>query len=372
MIALWNRLKDMFHRSGDQLPETLPERQPAGEMLDAATFQPDWHLAAMALAEEVRPWLESTNPDRNHRVLIGPPGCDVSAVMHALSQKQGLLTFGPPTSEAILGESAGAGWAALDDSSHSGVLVIPQLARCYLRHANGLTLVRRLLEQIVASPHRVLVGCDSWAWAFLNRAVGIDDLLGEPLTFAPFDGNRLDSWFRSNCQVADYEFRQIGSEKSLFPELPKSNHEDTSSWSGSPFIQNLAAYSRGNPAVALAFWRAGLRRGEPELNESADSIRDRESVLWVVPPSQLTPRISNEVDRVHRFVLHSLLLHGGITLSSLQLILPFDRAEVVRRVASLQRWGLLEEQDQVMQVRLMAYPFVRQNLLEEGLLTDAL
>lgn len=370
MIALWKRLKIMLRRSDDQPPETLPERHAEGEVLDAATLQPNWRLAAMALAEELRPWLEGREPDRNHRVLIGPPGCDVSTVLHAISQQQKLLTFGPLTSEAILGKSAGAGWAALADSSLSGVLVIPQLARCYLRHANGLSLIRRLLEQIVASPHRVLVGCDSWAWAFLHRAIGIEDLLGEPLTFAPFDGARLDSWLRSNGQVADYEFRQVGSEKSLFPEPPKSDHEDASSWSGSPFIQRLAAYSRGNPGVALAFWRAGLRRGEPESKESADSARDRESVLWVVPPSQLTPRISDEVDRVHRFVLHSLLLHGGMTLSSLQLILPFDRADIVRRVTSLQRWGLLEARDEIMQVRLLAYPIVRQNLLDEGFLTD--
>ena len=373
VIAVWNRLKGMLYRSGDSSPEALPERLPLEEVVNAASLEPDWHHAALALAEELDPWIESQNPDRRHRVLIGPPGCDVAAVLHAISQQRAFLAFDPPISEAILGQSAGVGWSSLDDSSPSGVLVIPQLAHCYLRHASGLTLIRRLLEQIVASRHHVLVGCDSWAWAFLQRAVGIEDLLGEPLTFAPFDGNRLDSWFRSRVQVADYEFRQIGSDKSLFLEPPKSSDGDNSpsSWSGTPFIQNLAACARGNPAVAQAFWRAGLRRGEPESDESVGLASDHDLVLRVVSPSQLTPRIPDEVDRVHRFVLHALLLHGGMTLSSLQLILPFDRADIVRRVTSLHRWGLLEDKDDIVQVRLVAYPTVRQNLLDEGFLTDA-
>lgn len=39
-----------------------------------------------------------------------------------------------------------------------------------MRHAGGLTLVRRLLERAVSGQlGRGLIGCDSWAWAYLQK-----------------------------------------------------------------------------------------------------------------------------------------------------------------------------------------------------------
>ena len=130
--------------------------------------------------------------------------------------------------------------------------------------------------------------------------------------------------------------------------------------------------AHGNPGVARANWNACLRTYNRNSKASPSFDRKSESVLWVVSPDKLTPpQFPINSDRIHRYVLHSLLLHGGLSLASLLAILPFSRDEIYRHVSELRRTHILDEQDSVLRVNLLAYPIVRRDLQSEGFLTDA-
>ena len=94
----------------------------------------------------------------------------------------------PPPYEAVL--SGDDRWLA-DLGEPGGPWVLPELERCFLRHAAGLSLVRKVLER-AASGHLAagLIGCDSWAWAYLQRAAADPRA---PVRFRPVFGDAYAS-----------------------------------------------------------------------------------------------------------------------------------------------------------------------------------
>ncbi|HXV59976.1 MAG TPA: hypothetical protein VEK15_04725 [Vicinamibacteria bacterium] len=373
---LWTSLRDAFHRPNQKASsEEVQLDRPPVDRLRSVTPDPDWKPAADLLAAELGDdWFDNRRPARPLQVLIGPPGCDVAEVLEVLAQKRQLNVLTAPSPEVLL-EASYSNLSELHavQESIDEILVIPHLERWYLRHQDGLSVVRTLVQRLNQNGRRVLVGCDSWAWAFLQHAIGVQDRLGAPITLASFDPARLDAWFRSTFDTSEYEFRQSGDGESVFPELDNTDKTDTERprREKSMTIRSLAATARGNPGVALALWRASLRTRDTgqEPDPSAQTSRP---VLWVVSPAQFAlPELPVDADRVDRFVLHSVLLHGGLSLSSLVTLLPFSCEQVQRSVSLMRRVGMIEEQMGRLCVTLTAYPLVRRDLLSGGLLTDS-
>ena len=84
-------------------------------------------------------------------------------------------------SSAELMEGTAKLWPALQEPG-DGILVIPRLERCFLRHHRGLRLMRLLIETVWGTPRRLIIGCDAWAWKYLCQAVEIDALCPKALT----------------------------------------------------------------------------------------------------------------------------------------------------------------------------------------------
>ncbi|WP_442510707.1 hypothetical protein SH528x_002347 [Novipirellula sp. SH528] len=383
---VWNWVKHSVRSpSSPAIDEMSQWDRPADELLKSVSHAPDWSDAASELANKLGDdWFKSEQPTLLIQPLVGPPGCDISGVLQTLAKQRRLRTLAAPDPKSIL-ESAnqlettpsGDSAANAGDESSGEILVVPHLEKWYLRHEDGLTLVRQLVEQLITRRNRVLIGCDSWAWTFLQHAVGIEDILGPPLTLAPLDEARLDTWLRRTLPVGQIEFRRTSNEQPIFPELTEagngSENEKAKPANGrSDILTSLAVVAHGNPGVARAKWNACLRTYNPNSDESPSVARKTESVLWVVSPDKLTPpQFPVDSDRMHRFVLHAVLLHGGLSLASLLAILPFSRDEIYRRVRELCRAHFLDEQDDVLRVNLVAYPIVRRDLQSEGFLTDA-
>ncbi len=346
----------------------------SSKSLEAASRVPDWHAAAQTLAQHLGEWLGSSQASGSGaRALVGPAGCGVPAMLHTLAEVEQLKILAPPSSESLMGnvECHDAVLNSLD-KSESEVLIIPQLERFYLRHTNGLELIRRLTERLL-SRRRVLIGCNSWAWAFLDKAIGVEDLLGNPLALTPYDDQRLDAWFRSNYDLSQVEFRQSHNNEPVFPPCPdQDTREGEQSHKTSDLIKSLAAHARGNLGVALALWRQGLRTHDPESDASGPAEAAARSVYWVVSPSEFElPGLASELDDLHRFVLHALLLHAGLSLPTLMSLLPFPHEDVCGHVRELRHAGLISEQNGLDHVTLTAYPLVREHLVGEGFLSDA-
>ncbi len=372
---LWKSLQCMFQQTKHKVANEVPTYdRPALDLLESIVPDPDWNQAAGHLADALgEDWFQRGQTGHRLCSYVGPPGCEIGAALHALAEQRGLRVLSAPTPESLLeASSSNASALALLDQADQ-VWVIPHLEAWYLRHEDGLNLIRRLLERLISTNSRALIGCDSWAWAFLQRALGIEATLGQPQTLAACEAERLDAWFRANVDLGGYEFRQSGKDEPIFPEPAAADHERVDDERAdspdqvSALIRSLAAKSRGNLSVALALWRASLRTCDTEKDVAP--AKNAGSVLWVDPHA--TTRLDIDLDQLHRFVLHYVLLHGGLSLGLLVKLLPQPVHDLHSRVSELRQAGILAENGDQLHVTLATYPLIRRNLDSEGFLTDA-
>lgn len=375
VLRMWRWLRRLFHDSAASNPpdETQWDR-PSAEKLRSLSPDPDWSAAAHNLAASLGcDWFQQPHPDRSVSVFVGAPGCGIAETMQLLAQQRKLTILAAPLPESLL-ESQSSNISALQafDDATTDFLVIPNLEGWFLRHESGLNVIQELVGRLTKSPKQVLIGCDSWAWAFLNHVIGIQDILGEPKTLAPFDAIRLDAWFRTEFDRENYEFRQSDDDEPIFPKCSEKHASKPSPRELSALIRSLAARARGNPSVALELWRSSLRTSNSNNKNGTSTSAEFSTALWVVAPSEFSPlQLPSEKDRLYRFILHAVLIHGGLALSWLLELLPFASDEIRCRVSVLCRAGILEELDGKLRVCFTAYPQVRKDLADEGFLTDA-
>ena len=142
------------------------------------------------------PWLADGEPEEPTRLIVYPPGNDALfirewaerknlRILNAPDRKTG---FGPLT-EGVLSQA------------ESSTVVIPELQHWYLRDVGSLESARDLLVRVCESENRVVLGCDSWAWQFLIKAVEAHHLLPAAAVVQSFDAGRLQTWFRQ--MIAD-------------------------------------------------------------------------------------------------------------------------------------------------------------------------
>jgi hypothetical protein len=140
-------------------------------------------------------------------------------------------------------------------------------------------------------------------------------------------------------------------------------------------MNQLAAHTFGIPGVAISLWRRALRQ-EPDRAAAdkapEDTCQGLETTLWVLPWDKLThPSLTAPVSSETSIVLHTLLLHNGLSQEVLAEILPFSTHGVTRAVWSLKDADLIEKADGRWNVSPGGYPMVRRYLNGEGYLTDS-
>lgn len=349
-------------------------RDCSADELDTFFIDIDWNLAARVLSADLKERMENNLADAQPLLaVVAPPGCGIADILESVAREQQLtILAAPPASELLGDENAHSHFLQSLDACNDQTLVVPQLERFFLRHEAGLALVRIVVERLM-SRRRVLIGCDSWAWTFLQHAIGIEDLLGSPLTLAPFHAPRLDAWFRDSYDLRNIEFRQRRNDEPVFIEqtADSKSHPEECKPETSLLIKSLAARARGNLGVAQALWRSSLRICDPESDGGEPAMESSRSTLRVLSPSELElPKLANGADPLHRFILHAILLHAGLSVATLDSLLPFSREDICRRMNELRASGLVQERNGLFQVSLAAYPDVRQDLCGEGFLVD--
>lgn len=234
-------------------------------------------------------------------------------------------------------------------------------------------MIRRFLDQAYSGElGHGIIGCDSWAWAFVSQVW--HGWLPIALTLQAFDRQRLINYIHSLTDLSTGEpvsFRQ--SDKGQYV-LPSPNQEDVSNET-SNFLQLLAAYSRGIFGIAWEGWLASLKtEPQEEVAEQAESedqtIPSR--TVWVTPWDQLElPTLPNRAGLDEAFVLHTMLLHNGLAFEQLEQLLPLSPNQGKETLLRLKDGGLVAKHDHVWQVSPLGYPAVRRYLKEIGYLVDS-
>lgn len=341
------------------------------ERLQQVAPAPDWRDAVASLDGALEGWLTDERSDRFMVFLIGPPHGGCADILRRWAEQHQWRVLDPPAPEQILsGDPAWPGSPMADDRPW----VLPCLERIYLRHATGLGLVRHFLQQACRSAlGRGIIGCDSWAWAFLRR-IWPPGRRALALTLQSFDQERLTVYFQRLAGIPERQlllFRQSNNGAYVLPPPAGIFDEPVTR---SDFLRRLAAHSRGIPGVARAIWRASLRT-RPATDMTGETGTDDRNppckTIWIAPWDQIEkPALPGNAGRDQAFVLHALLLHGGLTVELLGCVLPLAPHHVVETLALLQDAGLVEQAGEVWRVTPIGYPAVRGFLEDNRYFSD--
>lgn len=357
------------------------------QLRDQVAPEPDWCDRLAALDKVLQSGLAANAP---RQIVVGAPYSGSAAVLAHWAKAQGINPVEPPPPETLL--QGNTDWFERLADANQNPLVITHLERCYLRHHDGLRPIRQLLDWLGKRQGACVLGCSSWSWTYLSKTLHVATLFPAPWVLKALDGQRLEQWFirlaasRGENRLV---FRQSDAGDVIMRFLPVS--ESTGDASSAPrdispgedepqpsrTLVDLAAHGRGNPGVALALWRHGLRLA-PDEEDSRQATAESSTTapsrtVWVKPWSKLIlPTPAETPDRDTLQLLHVLLLHDGLSAPLLTELLPLSPFEVMRRLRRLERDGLLAASDERWRVTPLGYPVVRQALLLEGYPVDDL
>lgn len=362
--GLWNRLIRQDETRGRK--ETAHE-YPRETSLQLSVAAPNWQEAVPALDQALQDWLARGRENTPLKLILAAPASGVRQIVSLWARSKNLRVLEPPEARQLLA-GKNDGLRELDIEEVTPWL-IPGLEDWYLRHGNGLELVRQLLDRLAARRGLTLVCCDTWAWAYLAKTVQADVILPPPLVLAPFDRERLGYWFRALTRLngdCPAEFRQAGGSKYVLPPVTTKGVPEMSD-----FLGRLAAYSRGIPGVGRALWQHGLKSAgifcpEREITPGSTTVRLR-------PWQELDfPKVPSRHPGNQAFVLHTLLLHRGAATRLLPDLLPTLTSQLRRDLHELEVAGLVVQEQEVWRVTPLGYPAVRTFLEVEGYLVDVL
>jgi hypothetical protein len=364
----WVSLKRLFGRGKrDGNTPAKAEADLSGlprERLDTLVRPLDWDAGA----EVLRQTLARDARRLPVSFLIGPPGGGVADLLRALAARQDARRIEPPSFDDLL--AGGTAWLdAWTGDAQSWVL--PHLEHCWLRHPAGLESVRALLARAsIGDLGRGVIGCDSWAWAYLRHVAPMP--VAGVLTVQAFDSQRLARLLRSLAAV-DADRRLHFCNARTGKRIIAVNDEDDGD--GGLDMQNLAAQAGGNPAIARALWRARLRsephgdeNGEsPQQDEPPQGERDTE-IVWVSGlRDELELELPDSLREDAALVLHTLLLHNGLPAWMLAALLPLHRFRVQTILPQLSAAEIVERDvDDRWRVTATGYAPVRAFLRERG------
>jgi hypothetical protein len=369
-VAAWGSFTQFFRSTHkeDMVPVKQEDalRSLPGMLLEHLVGHIDWRKASVALDTALS--AQGEDAASGVQFLIGQPHCGHAEMVVDWAARHDAQIIEPPSYEALL--ASNGRWCAVWPAQGQA-WALPALERWFLRSATGLALVRKLLEEIVSGrAGRGLVGCDSWAWTYLQRISSLP--LPVALTLQAFDGPRLS---RLLAQLAD----SGGQGPLLFRNARSGQTTLTVPYDGdaaSDEVVQLAAHCRGNVGVARCYWRHRLRAvsdSAEALNEGGSGAAEKTDpdaeVIWV-SATQPEPALPIEADEDVALVLHALLLHNGLRADVLTRVLPLPRHLCMAIVLRLQRLSLLEEYEGCWRVTALGYELVRRWLRGRGFLID--
>jgi hypothetical protein len=366
----WAAFKHLFRHDDDEMLTAVKKEADLRALSEIQLAHlappPDWRAAALALDVALHDRHRATPPNGPVSFVIGQPHAGHDDIVKCWGEMHQAIPIAPPSPADIL---TGNGqwldnWPATDQ-----LWVLPNLEHCYLRHTHGLALVRQLLEGAESGRlGRGIIGCDSWAWAYLQRIWPVPK--PEALTLQAFDGDRLSRLFAS-LEVSrpgrHIRFRNAENGKGIL-SVPAAEDESAV---GAEIIQ-LAAHCRGNVGTAQHYWRERLR-AEPEAEVSeSDSAADQapgEESVWVTV-SLPEPVLPTAIDEDAVLMLHALLLHGGLPEALLPELLPYPATRCMAVLLCLRNAGIIDRHQERWKIAKLAYTTVRSLLRGRDYLTD--
>jgi hypothetical protein len=345
--------------------------------LDKVTPDCDVGAAAEIFSQRIDE-LRQRKKDRPLRAaLVGPPGDCYAEVVAAWGEANGAAIIEAPAPRTLFETGYLFNEIPADETVP---LVIPDFAKFYTRNPAGLAALRVFFRWLEEHQRSIVIGCNSWAWAYLVKTIQADAFFRKPLAFAPRSGPELEAWLGTVCSPESgcpWAFRFAWNEVSAFraTDEARGDHSENDE-KRDEFFAALAAAARGIPRLELALWRECLRivqdPGETSGDDSALPAANSDGIIWIQAISTLNlPTIWPKSVRLDGIVLHTILIHSGLAEDVLARLLPFSAPEVTGSLMALERRRLIARRDGIWTITELGYPSVRNFLAGEGFLTGA-
>ncbi|MGS2744374.1 hypothetical protein ACU6TU_12395 [Halomonas sp. LS-001] len=297
-------------------------------------------------------------------IFISPPHGGHEAVVSHWAEQQDVNCLPIPTFKDIT--TGCLDW--VEHGRRQNDWAVPALERHFLRHSQGLQGVRELIERALSGRlGKGVIGCDSWAYAYLQQVVGLE---GVPaVTLQALEGEHLASYFTHLATGEDYP--AVYSTRTGKQVLASHNDSAADKTSETPHkeLQRLSAHCRGHLGIAWHYWRERLR--EPAENGDREGPRESSQALWLLD-ALAEAELPADTGDVATLLLHTLLIHGGLDDQALGHVLPFSHHEALNARFSLARQGILRDYQGRWQVAPLSYASVRQLLESRHYLVDSL
>lgn len=226
------------------------------------------------------------------------------------------------------------------------VVVIPSLEQCFLRCISGWDGIGFLREITVQNPQYFwLIGCNSWAWDFLDFVSQISAYFDDVRPLPTLTGEMLRSWL----------IPLTGQWGTIKPEGDLANLISVNSYNSSSsdaqaevelYWQNLANCSQGIGSIAAKLWLRSLRIKKQVMereNPAQSVLNTKENEDQICPLFQVNPAQPSlpPFTNLDLYLLHSLMIHGRISPAHLALSLGEPESQIQARVQRLLREDIL-------------------------------
>lgn len=358
-FSFLNQIQSFFSQAETPIADSNWQEIPESMMTQLETLMgqlshpsPDLISIEQEIFSRLKEW--ETDRKANHLVILGLPISDLKSLIAASFSEKSVkgieviypfsnLTWREEPAKIIqqLKATTEISEPLLFQTSQqpqSKMIIIPSLEQCFLRRIGGWEAIIWLRENIVnTSDYFWLIGCNHWAWVFLDYVCQLSAYLEARMSLPPLSGDDLQQWLQPVTN-------------SLIPE----EEEKQSSF----FWNTLASMSGGNSDIAIQLW---LRSIQVSIPQETDEITE---LKLITPSLPKLPALSAD----DRYILHSLLLHSRIARSQLALSLGEKEDSLQGKIQILRRQDLIKQEAELLMVNPVYYRQIKQDLTQNNFL----
>ena len=237
-------------------------------------------------------------------------------------------------------------------SKQTEVMVIPNLAWCFLRSMDGLDGIDYLQKMLLHDSSRFwIITTGQITWDYLNSITDIEADCGTVTSLAKLESDSLQQWLEPVISELKITFAD--------PDL-ESQILDADQDNETIYFEDLASVSEGVSVIALQAFLASV-------NYEIESEREEDGVLKAQSPE--LPKLP-DLEALDHYILYFLLLHGDLTLSALAYSISDRESRIRKRIKFLREEGLVEEQNEILKVNPIYYPNIKKELINNNFVID--
>jgi hypothetical protein len=221
------------------------------------------------------------------------------------------------------------------------LVLIPALDMLFLRCIGGWESIEVLRSELVQRPDLFwVIGCNRWAWCFLDAVAQAEACFGAPVSLPRLGGDDLKPWLLS------------------LESLPPAVEANTDSFDW----EELADLANGVSSIAARIWLDGLR-----VEEQPNGAGDEPRLIATVPAPRSLPSLVG----IDRYLLHAVLIHGRISRRHLIRSLGDADGRIEARTQWLLRQGILEIRGDILMVSPLHYGRIASDLANNNFFVES-